>query len=392
MIAPTPFFADRGCHVRIYEETRVLRKRGHDVVICTYPHGGDIEGWDIRRVWRIPWYNKLSAGPSWWQIVLDFLLFLKCLRLSYAEKFDVIHAHLHEGALIGMMVNLLNFRRIPLVFDYQGSLTGEIMAHSFIRKRRRLYWLFKFVEDVVDEKADVIISSSAWAAECLKDKSQINPDKVFVVRDGVNVEEFKPAGADVNLRKKLRIPDGRSIVVYLGVLSEYQGIDLLLEAAPMVLEKQDKTHFLIAGYPNLRYYKEMADKVGVLGNVTFAGRVDYRKEAVKYLCLGDVAVSPKISKAESNGKLYDYMACGLPTVVFDTPVNREILGNLGVYADFKDAGSLADKIIFLLEDKKARAELGRKLRETAVRGYSWENTGNKILGVYNTLMGGHSRL
>ena len=54
MIAPTPFFADRGCHVKIFEEIKAFSKRGIKVVLTTYHIGRNIDGIDIRRIFRIP--------------------------------------------------------------------------------------------------------------------------------------------------------------------------------------------------------------------------------------------------------------------------------------------------------------------------------------------------
>ncbi len=61
-IAPTPFFADRGCHIRIRNEVEALRPYPYQLIICTYHHGGDIEGLDIRRIPAIPGYTKLDAA------------------------------------------------------------------------------------------------------------------------------------------------------------------------------------------------------------------------------------------------------------------------------------------------------------------------------------------
>ncbi|GFP35929.1 hypothetical protein HKBW3S43_01716, partial [Candidatus Hakubella thermalkaliphila] len=71
MIAPTPFFADRGCHVRILEEYRHLTRMGHQVIICTYHLGNNPEGVTLYRTIKIPWYKKLSAGPSYHKLYLD---------------------------------------------------------------------------------------------------------------------------------------------------------------------------------------------------------------------------------------------------------------------------------------------------------------------------------
>lgn len=104
MIALTPFFADRGCHIRIYEEAKILRKSGYDVIVCTYHNGRDLKGIRTERIVNIPWYTKLEAGPSLHKIYLDFFLLLKCISVASKVNLVAIHSHLHEGALIGKIV------------------------------------------------------------------------------------------------------------------------------------------------------------------------------------------------------------------------------------------------------------------------------------------------
>ncbi|HOP40883.1 MAG TPA: glycosyltransferase, partial [Geobacteraceae bacterium] len=118
MLAPTPFFADRGCHVRIYEEARALLRRGHDVRIVTYHLGRDMPGIQTRRIPTVPWYRKLAAGPSRHKPYLDVLLF--CTAASEIRRFRprLLYSHLHEGAFLGVFLKMLF--RIPLLFDCQG--------------------------------------------------------------------------------------------------------------------------------------------------------------------------------------------------------------------------------------------------------------------------------
>lgn len=382
MIAPTPFFADRGCHVRIYEEARALQKLGNRVVIYTYHNGRDIAGINTRRIMNIPWYKKLEAGPSYHKFYLDFLLLLKLVGPCVNGKVNIIHAHLHEGAFLGKIYK--KFKRIPLVFDFQGSLSSELVDHNFLRKNSFPLKLVEKAENLINSSADAIVVSSANSANLLKEELAVKKDKIFVVQDGVNVDEFKMYKDNADLKRKLNLPLNKKIVVYLGLLNKYQGVDCLLEAISYLIKKNQNVHFLIMGYPDVERYKEIARKKKNSHTVTFTGRIDYRK-APQYLSLGDVAISPKISKTESNGKLYNYMAMGLPTVVFDTPVNREILGELGIYAELDNPVSLAEKLEMILSNEDLAKNLSKKLREKAVDVYSWQSTGKKLMDVYQKL-------
>src|SRR5450759_4056928 len=108
MLAPTPYFSDRGCHVRIYEEARALRRQGHDVRIVTYHLGRDMPDIPTIRIPRIFWYSRLEAGPSWHKLYLDLLLFFQAAMLIPDFRPQLIHAHLHEGALIGFFLKRLS--------------------------------------------------------------------------------------------------------------------------------------------------------------------------------------------------------------------------------------------------------------------------------------------
>jgi glycosyltransferase involved in cell wall biosynthesis len=380
MIAPTPFFSDRGCHVRIYEEARALIDLGHDVRIVTYHLGRDMEGIPTVRIGQIPWYKKLSPGPSWHKPYLDILLFFKALSSARRCRPDIIHAHLHEGAFIALM--LKGILRIPLVFDCQGSLTAEMLDHAFMRRGSLLFRMFRYLEKCINNRADFIVTSSHRGAAELTESWRVPQARVMGLIDGVDADLFRPFPRD-EARRVLEFPPCRATVVYLGVLNRYQGIDLLLEVIAILRERGGAPHFLVMGFPEEKY-RERAESLGLGDLVTFTGRVDYRKTPL-CICAGDIAVSPKISLTEANGKLFNYMACGLPTVVFDNPVNREILGDAGIYARPGDAVDFADRIEELLNDRGRMAELSARVREKAVREHSWRIRAEQLVAVYRKL-------
>jgi glycosyltransferase involved in cell wall biosynthesis len=376
MIAPTPYFADRGCHVRIYEEARALQALGCEVDVCTYHLGDDRPGLTTHRTVRIPWYNKLSAGPSWHKLYVDALLLLKTWAVARRFQPDVLHGHLHEGAAIGWAVGRL--LGLPVVGDFQGSLSGELEAHEFVKNQG---WFYRFVaqnEGWIDRLPQVAVASCDDVARELHERFGVRD--VILALDGVDTEAFRP-DVEVGDLQSL-VPPGRRAVVYLGHLDGYQGVDHLLEASPRVLARAPQTTFLVMGYPNEDRYRKKARDLGVAEHVSFPGRIDY-DQAARYLALGEVAVGPKLSKTESNGKLYNYMACALPTVAFDTPPSREILGDLGVYAPRGDVEALADAIVRLLENREESRELGIRLRQRVVEHFSWQNTAQQLLKAYD---------
>ncbi len=396
-IAPTSFFYDYGCHVRILEETLALQALGHRVTICTYDSGNDIDGLDIRRTSPIPWRQGVEVGSSRHKIAFDMLLAGTVLRQALRLRPHIIHGHLHEGALIGSVVGRM--LGIPVVFDFQGSMTAEMVDHHFLAPSGPFYGLWRRSEKLIDHWPDAIITSSGSAGPLLTNDFGCAPDKVHLVSDVAKVDVFRPRWQDENgydaadlaaLREQLGIQPGYKVVVYLGLLAPYQGTDLLLQAATHILREQPKTHFLIMGFPNVEGYAQQARALGLERNVSFPGRIPYA-QTPRYLALGDVAVSPKISATEGAGKLLNYMAMGLPVVSFDTPVAREYLNDNGVYAPLGDAAAFAAALGALLQDDARRAALGRVLRERAVQEYSWQKMGERIVSVYEECLGSARR-
>ena len=196
----------------------------------------------------------------------------------------------------------------------------------------------------------------------------------------MDLEIFCPKPKDQSLRSTLGITQDQPVVVYIGVLSRYQGIDLLLEAIPKVVDKVQNVKFLIMGYPD-ESYRQKAKAFGVEPNTIFTGKIPYM-DASRYLALGDIAISPKISTTEANQKVIAYMAMGLPTVVFDNPINREILGESGIYARNGNAESLAEAMVWLLEDRERAQALGEAGRRKATIEHSWQMVGTKLVHLY----------
>jgi len=171
--------------------------------------------------------------------------------------------------------------------------------------------------------------------------------------------------------------------VFLGLLNRYQVVDLLLDVIDILKARGMRVHFLLMGFPEEKY-RIKADEMDLGGMITFTGRIDYN-QAPDYLAAGDLAVSPKVSLTEANGKLFNYMACGLPCLVFDTPVNREILGETGTYARFADPVDYADRLEEMLADTLGLEYQGGRARKKAIEEHSWKARGVRLVELYRNV-------
>ncbi len=387
MIAPTSFFLDYGCHVRILEEARALAAQGMQVRIATYYKGNDWPGLDIVRSAPTPWRADYEVGSSQHKIAFDVLLSWKSLWTALSWRPHLIHGHLHEGALIGAVLSRL--LRVPLVFDFQGSMTGEMLDHGFIRQDSIAHYWLRLLESRINEMPDAVLTSTIHSAELLA-RVFGRTEGVYPMPDSVNLDYFCPTClTDAERRRQraaLGIPPDRQVVVYLGLLADYQGVPQLLQAAARLRAQHHAVSFLVMGFPHVEDYRQRAYALGLTPqDIVFTGKVPYN-EAPANLALGDIAVAPKISATEGSGKILNYMAMALPVVGYDTPVAREYLDTLGIYAaPLGNAEALAHALAFTLRNPELGKMVGVQLRDRADRHFSWARTGRKLLQIYERL-------
>lgn len=377
VVAPTPYFADRGCHVRIYEEARALQARGVEVQVVTYPLGRTIPGVPTSRTIRVPWYRKLEAGPSIHKVYIDGLLLMKTLAETRRFRPHVVHAHLHEGASIALAARLVT--RVPFVFDIQGSLADELAAHGAGNRGGAFYGFARRVERFLYRRSDALVVNSVAAAGLLAREFGVPTERVTVAPDAVAAREVASSDA-AGVRSTLGLGDG-PVIAFLGLMNVYQGMDLLIGALPRLFEKRPDATALLMGFPE-EQYRRRVEAAGLSSRVRFTGRVPY-EDVTRLLSAATIAVSPKMTSSEGNGKLLDYMAAGLPTVAFDTPVNREILGDDGLLVAQQDPDALADALIAALDEPAGR---GERLRRRAAQLFSWDRSVDALLRAYRDAM------
>lgn len=368
-IAPTPFFADRGCHIRIRNEIEALRDCGVRVILCTYPLGADQEGIDIRRTARIPGYTRVDAGFSPFRFPADLLLFLLVLRTAWRERPDVLHGHLHEGALIGWAVRLCLFwRRLPVIMDMQGSLSGELVGYGTVCGTGRLVRLVRRVERCICRLPQLFFCSSPRSLDLLRRDFGVAEERLVLLNDVVP-DRFFADQEQAALRQQLDLPAERTVVLYSGSLLPGKGLGHVLDAIAELQGQRPDLFFVLVGYP-VDEVRTQLETRGLADSVRLVGRVAY-DELPRWLAVADIALEPKEEvSGEASGKVLHYLAAGLPVVCFDTVNNRDLLGELGYYAR-ANGPSFAAAILQAADDPAGRQARGRAGREAVQRTHSF---------------------
>ncbi len=378
-IVPTPFFADRGCHIRIRNEVEALAAHPYRIIICTYPLGRDVEGLDIRRTWPIPGYTKLDAGYSPFRFIADFFLFFLVLKTAWQERPALLHCHLHEGVLIGWVVKwCLFWRRMTVIMDMQGSLSGELAAYGTFAGAGFILKCFKTVETLICWMPDLFLCSSQKSRDCLINDFKVESVKTQVVQDIVPEAIFT---TDRDGRLDDIIPADKTVILYTGSLLPGKGIDHVLEAMRILCTGRNDLFFVLVGYP-LDSVEPYIHKHNLTEYSYLPGQVDYG-ELAGWLAIGNIAIEPKEEDSgEASGKLLHYMAAGLPVVCFGTDNNQQMLGAAGFFASSTDGQRLALAVEEALSDPQQAEIRGGAGRQRIRAKYSSEAVGQILQRVY----------
>lgn len=314
VVAPTPFFTDRGTPIRILEEIRAMVARGYHIDVLTYPLGDRPESLpDSVRIFRClnitPWYKKRDAGPSIEKLLLDGAMQFSLTRLRITERYDVIHAHLHEGVAIAEKTQVISWllgKRTLLIGDLHGSLYQEVHESDFVKSRLLLRFI-ALAERWLERVPAVIVTSSEKNTERIKrDRTK----KTITLLDGVLPTTHTLTKNEA--RKTLGIDDrGQYIAVYTGGFGKEKGIEFLMQTVEQSLSQHDALDWILAGNMTTEQHAEYTKRFGATGRVHLIKELSYTNLPV-VLAAADFGIDPKPQNSEqASGKMMNYAGAGV---------------------------------------------------------------------------------
>ena len=377
LIAPQPFYSERGTPIAIDLLLQALAKRGENVDLLTL-HIGEDRKYDGVRLFRIsPWPNPkaIKPGISIRKIWCDLFLLFKAFRMARRENYDYVHA-IEEAGFIGWVIR--KTIGTPYVLDMDSSMSDQIMD-SLPRLNvfsRQLNWL----ESIPTKSATAVVPMCDALAESA---SAVSSAKVFVLND-ICLPGNPDAQVD-DLREELRLGD-QLIAMYVGNLEPYQGIDLLLDSFALVMPQIPNCHLIVIGgrEADVEKYRAKAVALGASDSVTFVGPRPVDGLAA-YLSQSDVLVSPRVQGTNTPMKVYSYLGSGRPVVATRLPTHTQVMDDSVSALAEPNPEDFAAALVRVLANKELRDKLADNAASLVSDKYSWPAFERKVNQIYDFL-------
>ncbi len=298
---------------------------------------------------------------------------------------DIIHAHYVTS--YGHLAALTKVH--PLVITAWGS---DILITP------KKYLMAKLIVKYVLKKADLITCDADHMKKAMMELGT-DKEKIRIIYFGVDTQKFSPyfllenegvvssCLEEKNLEKELQVTNSKR-VISLRDLEPVYNVETLIRAIPSVLKEVPETKFIIVSKGSQRKeLKELTEELKIKDSIRFIGLIP-SDNVINYLRIADVCVSTSLSDGGIASSTAEAMASGLPVVITDTGENRKWIkdGESGFIIPIKSPKILAQKIIYLLKNKKQRLEMGQEGRKIIKQKNDYYNEMEKMENLYKDII------
>jgi glycosyltransferase involved in cell wall biosynthesis len=358
MLAACPFPANHGTPGSIREMAEAVAERGHEVHVVTYHFGEDIplRGARIHRITPLTRETAVVVGPTSRKPLYDLLMVFKALEVVQQYHCDIIQAHGYEAALVAGLCKWAT--GLPVVYNGHNTMLDELPTYDFIRPRGLAAWLGKLLDGFVPRIADRCMPHSANMEEFFR-KMGLGARTEPVLKIGINLDIDTP-GDPLEVRRRYGLQDG-PVVLYAGVMDEFQRLDLLLEALAAVVRQEPKTKLLmVVTVPNAKQIaglERRARELGVGANLVLSEPQPLDTVPL-FLRACDVAVVPRPQTPGFPMKMINYMAARRPAVLFASSAFTGLIHRENCFLAAPDTGeALGQGILEVLRDRELQGRL-----------------------------------
>jgi glycosyltransferase involved in cell wall biosynthesis len=283
---------------------------------------------------------------------------------------------------------------LPVVYEVRGFLEESWRAQSVgSSEDTDRYRLARAVETSCMRRATGIVTLSETMRAEIIARGGIDPERVVVIPNAVDIERFEPGRRDESLAADFDIRADETVVGYISTFNRYEGIHHLIAAVGHLRRRGRRVRLLLVGDGDERANLEAAaTREGLLadGGAIFTGWVSHA-EIERYYRTIDIFVVPRtndrVSQLVTPLKPYEAMAMEKAVIVSGVGALLEIIreGETGRTFAPDDPLALAEIIDSLLDDPDQRHRLGSAAREWVAANRSWTQNGRRYLEFYQRL-------
>lgn len=374
VIAPHPYYIDRGTPIDVDLLVRALSERGDLVDLACFPEGEprDYPGVTIHRPRAPAWLREFPPGFSLKKIVADLLLGATVLDLLRRNDYDVIHAG-EEAAFGAALVEW--FTGTPFIYDLDSSVAQQMVEQfPWLKPLSRLFdgveaWALRrcvAAAPVCGALAELAEARGAPYVQTLHDISQLDPQTV------------KPTGL-LEERWGIRRP----ALLYVGNLRPYQGVDLLLDAFRLALEEGSELDLVVAGGrpDDIAAYRSRVEALGRHDRVHFIGPWPADRLG-ELLAEATILASPRIKGVNTPMKIFPYLHSGRPVLVTELPTHTQILDPGVAMLAEPSPEPFSRAILRLEEDEELRRSLGEAGHRFVEEDHTFEAHRRRVEELY----------
>ncbi|HEY7378235.1 MAG TPA: glycosyltransferase, partial [Steroidobacteraceae bacterium] len=278
----------------------------------------------------------------------------------------------------------------PLLYELRSSWEDAAVSSGLTTEGSLRYRASRALETQVLRRADaVVVICRGLQADALA--RGVSADRLTVVGNAVDADSFARSPARHSLRTELGL-DGKYVLGFLGSFFQWEGLALLIEALPQILEARPDVRVLLVGSgPEEAALRAAVDRLGLHDHVVFAGSRPHAEVGAVYEAV-DILVYPRVpmrlTEMVTPLKPLEAMALGKVFVASDVGGHRELVrdGSTGVLFRAGDVRALAQAVVATAADP----ELQRRLREAGPRFVreerTWAGEVARYEPVYRSLM------
>ncbi len=359
----------RALDVRIfYKECVTLAKAGYEVhLIVSHPPEQELAGVFLHAIDRVTNYPRLTR--IWRRLSSAY-------HLAASLQAKIYHFHDPELIPVGIFLQHLGAK---VIYDVHEDTPWE--AISLSKNNLWLGWskfgLWTAIEAMAQATLDGFVCVTPTIAQ------KFPSAKTTIVRNFPLTEELQDTV--IHLSDDLR----QNKVIYAGGITAIRGIREMVSAMALIPKKFSAKLLLLGEFSTLSLKTEVEQLPG-WESVEFLGWQS-RSELVQYLAqarVGLVIFHPERDHlAALPNKLFEYMAAGLPIVVSDFPLWREIIKDIGcgLLVNPLNPQEIAQAIQYLLENPELAAAMGQRVQAAVRTQYNWEIESQKLLNFYQKI-------